>query len=91
MDSVNHGIAFAALVSYIEDACMDDQVAPILKLTDLANLYSTRLKQLGTDVVGRIHSTKLKDRILGYFLDPWKLTSKVKMWSTFPMKMLDPH
>lgn len=25
------------------------------------------MKQLGTDVVGRVHSTKLKDRILGYF------------------------
>jgi len=68
-DTVNHGIAFAELVSYIEDARMDDLVAPIFKLTDLVNLYITRLKQLGTEVVGRIHSTKLKDRILGYFPD----------------------
>ena len=68
-DTVNHGIAFAELVSYIEDACIDDLVAPIFKLTDLVNLYITRLKQLGTEVVGRIHSTKLKDRILGYFPD----------------------
>ena len=71
-DTVNHGIAFAELVSYIEDACMDDLVASIFtifKLTDLVNLYITRLKQLGTKVVGRIHSTKLKDRILGYFPD----------------------
>lgn len=68
-DTVNHGIAFAELVSYIEDARMDDLVAPIFKLTDLVNLYITRLKQLWTEIVGRIHSTKLKDRILGYFLD----------------------
>lgn len=68
-DTVNHGIAFAELVSYIEDARMDDLVAPIFKLTDLVNLYITRLKQLGTEVVERIHSTKLKDRILGYFPD----------------------
>ena len=27
------------------------------------------MKQLGTEVEGRIHSTKLKDRILGFFQD----------------------
>ena len=58
MDTVNHGIAFAELLSYI-----------VFKLTDLVYLYSTRLKQLGTDVVGHVHSTQLKDRILGYFPD----------------------
>ncbi len=69
VDTVNQGIAFAELVSYIEDSRMDDLVAPVFKLTDLVNLYSTRLKQLGTDVIGHIHSTKLKDRILAYFQD----------------------
>ena len=69
VDTVNHGIVLAELVLYIEDARMDDQVAPVFKLTDLANLYSTRLKQLGTTVVGHIHSTKLKNRILGYLPD----------------------
>ena len=67
--TVNEGITFAELVYYIEDSRMDALVAPVFKLTDLVNLYSTRLKQLGTDVVGRIHSTKLKDRILSYFPD----------------------
>ena len=68
-DTVNHGIAFAELVSYIEDVRMDDLVASIFKLTDLVTMYSVRLKQLGTEVVGRIHSTHVKDRILGYFPD----------------------
>ncbi len=40
---VNQGIAFAELVSYIEDSRMDDLFAPVFKLTDLVNLYSTRL------------------------------------------------
>ena len=66
---MNHGIAFAELISYIEDACMDDLVAPVFKLKDLVNLYSTRLEQLGTDVKGLVHSTKLKGRLLGYFQD----------------------
>ena len=48
---------------------MDNMVAPVLKLTDLVNLYSTRLEQLGTHVTGRVHSTKLKNRLLGYFQD----------------------
>ena len=39
------------------------------KLTDLANLYCTRLEQLGTHMTGHIHSTKLKNRILSYFPD----------------------
>lgn len=69
VDDVNHGIAFAGLVSYIEEARMDSLVAPMFKLTDLVNLYSTRLEQLGTHVTGRVHSTKLKNRILNYFPD----------------------
>ena len=69
VDDVNHGISFAELVSYIEDAKMDDLVAPSFKLSDLATPYSNRLEQLGTIVSGRIHSTKLKDRISSYFPD----------------------
>ena len=69
--TINHGIAFAELVSYIEDCRKDTELAPIFKLTDLIDLYTTRLKQLGTDTAaaGRVHSTKLKDRILSYFPD----------------------
>ena len=65
-DTVNHGITFARLVSYNEDACRDDLVAPVFKLKHLVNLCGTRLDQLGTDVKGCIHSTKLKDRLLRY-------------------------
>ena len=35
----------------------------------MISLYTTRLKQLGTGAAGRIHSTKLKDRILSSFPD----------------------
>ena len=69
VDDVNHGIAFAGLVSYIEEVRMDNLVAPVFKLTDLVNLYSTRLEQLGTHMTRRVHSTKLKNRILNYFPD----------------------
>jgi len=69
LDKVNHGLAFAGLVSYIEDSRLDNGVAPMFKISDLVILYKARLQQLGTTVTGRIHSTKLKDRILSYFPD----------------------
>ena len=43
VDSINHGISFAGLVSYIEEVHMDSLVAPVFKLTDLVNLYHARL------------------------------------------------
>ena len=66
-DDVNQGIALAELVSYIEEARMDSDVAPLFKLIDLATLYKARMEQLGTVMPGRVHSTELKDRILRYF------------------------
>ena len=68
-DRMNHGLAFAELISYIEETCMDTSVTSIFKLSDLVTLYTTRLEQLGSNVVGRVHSTGLKKRILAYFLD----------------------
>ena len=66
-DEVNHGIAFAELISYIEEVHGDNLIAPIFYLSDLVNLYSKRLEQLGCNVTGRVHSTRLKNRILSYF------------------------
>jgi hypothetical protein len=40
VDAVNHGIALAELVSYIEDVNDDQLVAPIFYLSDLTTLYS---------------------------------------------------
>ena len=56
-------------MSYIDDARIDSDVASVFKLTDLTILYSNRLKQLGTVLPGRVHSTKLKYRIMPYFPD----------------------
>ena len=68
-DDINHGIALGELVSYIDDARIDSHVAPVFKLADLISLYSNRVKQLGTVLPGRVHSTKLKYRIMAYFSD----------------------
>ena len=56
-------------MSDIEDVRTDTEVTPIFKLADLVCLYATRLKQLGNKEESRIHSTKLKERLLSYFPD----------------------
>ena len=61
---MSHSIALAELVSYIEESRLDSSVAPVFQLSDLVSLYTSRLRQLGMDVEKRMHSTKLKDRIL---------------------------
>ncbi len=64
-DQVLHGIALALIV-YIDEA-QSDEVSPVFRLADLMELYSARLKQLGLEKqVGRIHSTRLKERILAH-------------------------
>ena len=68
-DRANHGIALAELVCYIDETRADSEVAPLFKMTDLTNLDSNRFQQLGTNITGRVHSTRLKNRILGYFPD----------------------
>jgi len=68
-EAVNHGLAFAGLVSYIEESRLDEAIAPVFKLSDLLSMYQARLEQLGTATTGRIHSTRLKERILSYFPD----------------------
>ncbi|KAG0693362.1 hypothetical protein GWK47_027539 [Chionoecetes opilio] len=59
-----HGIAFAELVVFMEDMHADEDNAPVFKLLDVASLYKTRLEQLGATVTNRIHTTRLKDRLL---------------------------
>ncbi|CAH1160137.1 unnamed protein product [Phaedon cochleariae] len=56
-------MVLAELITYIESA-RGDTNSPVFKMTDLVNMYTERLNQMGIDVQGRIHSTKLKDRIL---------------------------
>ncbi|KAG0715643.1 hypothetical protein GWK47_011463 [Chionoecetes opilio] len=63
-----HGIAFAELVQ--EDMHGDEDNAPVFKLSDVTNLYTTRLEQLGATVTNRIHTTRLKDRLLSVLPDP---------------------
>ena len=62
-----HGIAFAQLVSFMEEVRREESIAPVFRLTDLANSYKTRLEQLGVVVEGRIHTSRLKSRLMSVF------------------------
>ncbi|KAJ7361938.1 hypothetical protein OS493_014585 [Desmophyllum pertusum] len=61
------GIALAELVSYIEESRMASaEELPVFKLAELADKYTSRLAQLGESKAARIHTTRLKDRILSH-------------------------
>ena len=62
-------IAFAELVAFLEDMNSDEDSAPIFKLIDIAQLCKVRLEQLGLTVKKRIHTTRLKTRLLSVLPD----------------------
>ncbi|MES9880446.1 MAG: hypothetical protein ABW185_06135, partial [Sedimenticola sp.] len=68
-DANLHGIAFAQLVAYMEEFRNEEDTAPVFELAGLVDMYTTRLKQLGARVNARIHSTRLKLRLLTVFPD----------------------
>lgn len=63
------GIAFAELVSYIEEFRETCTIAPVFKLADLAKLYATKLNELDGVSSGTVNTTRLKDRLLAVFPD----------------------
>ena len=64
------GITLGKLVSYIEEIRAESTMSiPVFKLTELAKLYSDRLEELGAKIMGPIHTTQLKDRILANIPD----------------------
>ena len=51
------------LLVYTKQARVDEDVAPVFKLGNLARLYSQRLKQLGVEQNKCTHSAKLRNHI----------------------------
>ena len=65
VDSINHGIAFAGLASYIEEVHIDSLVI----INGLGQSLSCEAGTVGTHTAGCIHSTKLKNGLLSYISD----------------------
>ena len=57
------------LVAFLEDMSSDEDSAPVFKMIDITKLYTGRLKQLGLTVEARIHTTRLKNRLLSALPD----------------------
>ena len=68
-DSHLHGIAFAELVAFMDDFRMEQNISPVFKLADLAKLYQTRLEELGGSTKSRVHTSRLKHRLLSALPD----------------------
>jgi len=69
-DSINSSsldeLAFAQLVAYIDEKI--DEEIPVLKMCELAKLFSSKLEELEVEH-GKINTSRLKDRILKAFPD----------------------
>ncbi len=51
-----YGIAFAELTTFMEEFRKEEGAAPVLKLSDLADMYKNRLGKLGASTSSRVHS-----------------------------------
>jgi len=69
IEKVSHGIALAELLAYIEESRLYEEVAPIFKLSDLVQIYSSQLEQLSVKEHACPHCTELKKRILAQIPD----------------------
>ena len=66
----HHGIAFSDLVAYMHDAIVTAEgKIPVFLLSSLTKRYCEKLKELQVELTGRLHSTRLKKRILSQFAD----------------------
>jgi len=63
----NESLAFAQLVEYISELKRESSIAPVFKLSDLVKMYQCRLQQFGIQTETRVHSTRLKNKILAQF------------------------
>jgi len=63
-----HGIVLAELVSFIQQT-VEEERTRVFKMTDLADLYRLRLIDMGETVPYRVHTTRLKTRLLSHIED----------------------
>ena len=52
------GIALAELITYIEESRESSDSITIFKLVDLANMYTSRMEQLGADTEAIVHTKR---------------------------------
>ena len=88
-----HSLAFASLMSFIEDSINfgdSEEKEVIFKLSELVKLYSRRLQELNVEVTSTVYSTRLKERILSQFQD-MQHTQKVVKFIWLMAMLLEKH
>src|SRR6218665_2530513 len=60
----SESLAFANVVSYMEDVRQDESTPTVFRLSTLVDLYLEQLKLHGFQVENRVQSTRFKDRLL---------------------------
>ena len=63
-DCIYQGIALAELVSFLEECRSDPDENTVFKLSEFSRMYALRLEQMGVDISQRVHSTRLKERLI---------------------------
>lgn len=53
---------------FIEEDHMHDETSPVFKLAELVHLYKSRIR-LGIKHDGRVHTDRLKQKMLAHFLN----------------------
>ena len=65
VEACMHGIAFAELVVFLGNESRDENSLPaVFRLRDFVKLYKDRLGHIKVTLDSRIHSTRLKDRLM---------------------------
>ena len=52
---------------YVEEVRLEASTVPVFKLADMAQLYMSRMQQFGLTSDKRMHTTRLKQRLLSHF------------------------
>ena len=65
-EKIVEGIVLAELMNYLEETKSSSDVKPVFKLAFLSQMYNEKLEQHGINASGRIHTTRLKERLLAH-------------------------
>ena len=68
-NNMSQGIAFAELISFLEECKDDPELASVFTLAELVQMYSNRLQELGVELSGKVNATRLKERLFYVFPD----------------------
>ena len=76
-------IALAEVIAYMEDVKNKELTPSVFTLSELSKLYDEQLERHGVKVDNKVHSTRLKDRLLDNFTNLTAVTHGREVFLTF--------